>query len=349
MSNRKASLIYYGNVPNVGWRRGTLVKSANGKFKHGSMRYKKQVVQCTAGVYQIRSYDGRKPIVKALGSDLDLALSAFKQFSKKLQLENLTADLGISLPGEQVKERKRLAQYASDYIKLKKNPSLELGVDSIALYEATIKEFVTVANKLMAEDITEDEVLAYCNVLQARGLSDRTRTTRYVAVRGFMYYMGIDPEKIISKAVHKKLYKKPDAHTDPYTDAEIDKILGACTAYYRMVFTMLLSTGMRMREAMHLTWHNIKWDDDEIFIPSEQTINHSGSGKVVKFSTKTGKGRKVPLFQSLKTALQGWHKQNPDTIYVLGTLRSDLPNNHWLPYLKQFAKDAGLNCGVCDT
>src|ERR1035441_2989076 len=60
-------------------------------------------------------------------------------------------------------------------------------------------------------------------------------------------------------------------------------------------------------------------------------------------------GRKVPMFASLKTTLQEWRKQNPDTIYVVGTLRGDHPNNHWLDALKHFAREAGLNCGVCDS
>lgn len=102
-----------------------------------------------------------------------------------------------------------------------------------------------------------------------------------------------------------------------------------------------------MREAMHLTWANVR--EDFINVPGEQKINHMNHGKlvVVKFSTKTRKGRKIPLFPSLKMALQAWRDQHPHTIYVVGT-RSDLPNNHWLRKLKEFAHTAGLDCGVCD-
>jgi integrase len=116
-----------------------------------------------------------------------------------------------------------------------------------------------------------------------------------------------------------------------------------------MVWTLLLSSGMRMSEAMHLTWSNIDFVKNSINVVGEQRINRLNHGKsvVVKFATKTKRGRKVPLFPSLRTALQSWREQNPRTIYVVGT-RSDLPNNHWLPKLKEFAHEAGIECGVCD-
>jgi len=51
MANRKATLIRYAKLPELGWRRGTLVKAKNGQHKPGVMKYKQQEVDATNGVY----------------------------------------------------------------------------------------------------------------------------------------------------------------------------------------------------------------------------------------------------------------------------------------------------------
>jgi len=43
-----------------------------------------------------------------------------------------------------------------------------------------------------------------------------------------------------------------------------------------------------------------------------------------------------------------WRKLHPDTIYVVGSQLSDYPDGHWLEYLKDYWREAGLSCGVCD-
>jgi integrase len=169
---------------------------------------------------------------------------------------------------------------------------------------------------------------------------------RYTVIRSFLQNYGVDLKALIDSATHKRLSFKPEGDTTPYTKEQLEKLFAVCPPYYRMVFTLLLQTGMRFREASHLTWSNIKWDENRVAVPADQRITNKG--KTVTFQTKSRKGRKVPLYPGLKTALTEWRKQNPNSVYVLGSERGDQPNNHWLEYLKKFWREAKLNCGVCD-
>ena len=195
--------------------------------------------------------------------------------------------------------------------------------------------------------MTEEDVTNYIDSLIKDEYSQTTRAMRYIALRGFLRNCGVILEKVIEPSTHKRLSTKIEGDTEPYTKEQLEKLIAVCTPYYRMVFTLLLQTGMRFREASHLTWANIKWDKNQLIVPGDQRITNGG--KVKAFRTKNRKGRVIPMYPTLKAALQEWRRLNPETIYVVGSLRGDQPNNHWLEYGKQFWKDAGLNCGVCDT
>jgi integrase len=222
-------------------------------------------------------------------------------------------------------------------------------INAIHQYEQALTLFRSVAKAQYASEVTERDITNFTDLLKGKEYSRKSIAMRYTIVRGFLASHGVVLDKLIDSATHRKLSSKPEPHTEPYTQQELDKLMAASTRYYQMVWTLLLSTGMRMSEAMHLTWLNVDFVKNEINVVVEQRINRMNHGKsvVVKFATKTKRGRKVPMFPSLRVALQAWREQNPRIIYVVGT-RSDLPNNHWLRYVKLFAREACLNCGVCD-
>jgi integrase/recombinase XerD len=248
---------------------------------------------------------------------------------------------------ETKEERKTLTVLAEAYIADKLSPSQGLSRTSTRLYEKTLRAFVFHAAKCQyATDVTKEDITGFIDLLMQQGYAQKSRVMRYTMIRGFLQHCGLDLKALIDPATHKRLKQKPDADTEPYTREELDKLFAVCTPYYRMVFALLLQTGMRFREASHLTWSNIKWDEGKIFVPGEQHVTNRG--KLKEFESKSRKSRKIPLYASLRSALLEWRHENPNTIYVVGSLRGDQPNNHWIEYGKKFWKDAELNCGVCD-
>ena len=349
MANRTATLIRNANLPGIGWRRGTLIQSKNGRIKPDAMLYNGGEYPAPQGTYQIRTYQGTKAVYVTVGNDLDAAMAMLERLNATRDKAAGETILGIApAPKPEPETRKTLAELAAAYIAKKKSPSQGLSRTSTHLYETTLNTFVkSCAKRVYASDLTEEDITGFCDHLVKQGYAPKSRAMRYTLIRGFLQTCGVDLKALIESSTHKRLGAKPEADTEPYTRAQVEKLLAVCAPYYKMVFTLLLQTGMRFREASHLTWANVLWDEGKISVPGNQRITNRG--KVKEFQTKNRKGRKIPLYPSLRAALLEWRQQHPDTIYVVGSLRGDQPNNHWLKYGKQFWRDAGLNCGVCDS
>jgi integrase/recombinase XerD len=160
---------------------------------------------------------------------------------------------------------------------------------------------------------------------------------------------------LIDSADHKRYARKPEGDTTEYTQQQLDKLFAACDEYHRNVFQLLLAAGPRYREANHLTWADVDMNRWVITIPMQRKTNRRYkdrvSGKIVsttvEFQTKSRKKREVPIFPSIRPMLLEWRQNNPKTVFVFGSRRSDMPDNHWLLYLKAAWRRAGLNCGTC--
>ena len=372
----RASLVRYAKIEGLGWRRGSIVSSRNGRTKPDAMLYagKEYSIPGTSA-YQIRHYQDGKAVYVTVGSDFDAAQSMLEKFAASRQHEAACTVLGIITPPPE-NAPNTLTDQLLEYLNKKKSLSLDLSATSIHLYTTTLTEFVRRCKRNYATEVTEGDVINFIDWLKSEGYAERVwvSTTegkrirvdgdrkgysqkslvmRYITVRGFLRYCGVQVDKIIDSATHKRLAVKVEGNTDPFTQYEIDRLFAACDDYYRAVFTFLLSTGMRFREASHLSWADVDFDQEVIRIPGKQTINRTfkRGGKTIEKAvsrrTKSRKGREVPIFPSLMAVLRAWREAHPGTIYVFGT-RSDLPNGHWLQYGKQFWRRAGLNCGVCD-
>ena len=95
--NRAASLVRYAKIENLGWRRGSVVSSKNGRVKPDAIIYagKEYRIPATSH-YQIRHYSGNKAVHVTIGSDYDAALSTLAKFTASRQLEASQAALGSS-------------------------------------------------------------------------------------------------------------------------------------------------------------------------------------------------------------------------------------------------------------
>jgi integrase len=376
--NRAASLVRYGKIDNLGWRRGSIVSSKNGRVKPDAMVYDGKEYRIPASShYQIRHHEGNKAVYVTVGSDFEVAQSSLATFTASRDLEAAKAALGIITP-KAAETPKTLAEHLAEYLAKKKSLSLELSEASIRLYTTTLTGFVRHCGRVCASEVTEGDVVSYLTKLmtdgfaekvsisgadgrkirvdgKTKGYSKKSRVMRYTAIRGFLRSCGVQVERIIGADTHKRLAAKPDANTDPYTQEELDRFFSACDDKHRLIFTLLLSTGLRFREANHLTWANVDFKRNVITLQGEQKVNrhyHSRkAGKMVtaaiKSKTKNRKGREVPIFPSLRPQLLKWREQNPYTVFVFGT-RSDMPDNHWLGYGKKAWKRAGLNCNTCE-
>jgi integrase len=346
MANRKATLIRYGKVAGVGWRRGPLVKARNGRIRPDYMLLKGKEVYCPLGKYEIRYYEGRKSLHKPVGNDLDVAFTAFSLFEKKLQYEALQLDLGIRVQKLPDEDRKTLSELRDAYIEKYAHGSH----DTVYGYTFAGTEFTHLLEqrgKTYPEEIVEDDVVAFDRFLEARGDCKSTRAHRYGYIRCFLRYIGLDPNKVVSPEWNQKLKRKPKLEVENYTEEELERLYAASSEYHRLAWRCYRMLGFRDEELAYLEWANINWSSKTAGIRFKQKGCYPWNPEL-EWVSKDAEERDVPIPDVLFEELKQWRKKNPNTRFVLGT-RNDRPNIKFLPALKTDWRAAGLNCGRCST
>lgn len=346
MANETITLLRSAKLRGLGWRRGQVIIGKTGKVKPDFMFLgrgrKKQQVHAPEGHYVLRYYDGRLPRYKKLGNDPSEALDELQRAKAELRFKNTAKSVGYILPAPIPVKRKSLAEYARDFLDQKRSPSLNLDEDTIRLYTVIVDEFVPLSGRTHPEDITEADVIRYCDALDKR-YSDGVRARRYTSLRGFLFNCGLEPKRLITPSVHKRLKSHEKKKVRIYSGIELAALLAVCDPYHHALFTVALLTGMRDGELAHLLWQQVDFEANVIRLAGYE-IQHKG--KITKFELKDREARDIPLFPLLREELMRLRALRPNAVFVLGT-RNDLPNVKILYALKSKVRKAGLNCGFC--
>lgn len=346
MANEQVTLLRYAKLPNIGWRRGLACIGKTGKVKPDFMFLgkgeNKKEVYAPEGHYVLRHYDGALPRYKKLGNDPSEALDELQRAKSELKFKNAAETAGYIIPTPAPAKRKSLAEYGREFLELKRSPSLKLDEDTVTLYTNIVHEFVPVSRRTYPEDITEADVIRYCNELDKR-YSDGVRARRYTSLRGFLFFCGLEPKRLITASVHNRLksYEKKDVRI--YSGVVLMILLAVCDPYHHALFMVALLTGMRDDELSHLLWRQVDFEANVIRLASYE-IQHKG--KTIKLVLKDREARSIPLFPLLRDELLRWRALRANAIFVLGT-KNDLPNAKILDALKRKARKAGLNCNLC--
>jgi integrase len=346
MANETVTLLRYAKVPELGWRRGKAIIGKTGKVTPDYMllgkRKNKRKVHAPEGHYQLRYFDGRLPRYKKLGNDPTEALDELQRAQQQLNLKNQAKTAGYIIPAPTSVKRKSLAEYGRGFLEQKRSPSLKLDEDTIKLYTVIVEEFVPLCGKTVPEDITEADVIRYCDELDKR-YSDGVRARRYTSLRGFLFYCGLEPKRLITPSIHKRLKSYEKKKVRIYSGVELTALLAVCDPYHHALFMVALLTGLRDDELAHLLWQQVDFEANVIRLAGYE-IHHKG--KTIKFELKDREARNIPLFPLLRDELLRLRALRPNGVFVLGT-KNDLPNIKILYALKSKARKAGLNCGFC--
>jgi integrase len=333
VANKKVVLLRYCKTED-GWRRFPVVVGKTGKVKPNAVLVDGQERLYPEGYYCIRFYVAEKPVYRNVGTDPSEALQA-RQREEALLLARHTADeAGTSIV--EPNTRRSIRDWAADFLS-EKDLEPHRSRDTMDGYRIILDEFLRVCSAEFPDQTRAIDILRYCDGIEKRGLSPRTRANRFGSLCTFLRYCKVPINDILTKETRKKLGRYPKTEATAYTQKEIDKLLVVCDDYHRLVFSFLLQTGFRMQEAMHLTWGDVSFAD----------LTVSVTRKPGSFEVKDYEERTVPLLADLAQELLTWRGKHPKTKLVFGT-RRDKPNGHWLEYLKQFARVAKLNCGNCN-
>ena len=348
MANLRVSLLRYIKSAQKGWRRVRVEAVPKGRGWNKDWDSPRTYgPDCEeVGPYQLKWYTtGGKAQYVGVGNDLREAITAQEAKQALLRAENAADEAGVKLVTEAPDRKTLLAQKAA-FIRLKELSNRDK--ETISAYDNLIGEFLSVSGKLYADQLVETDLLQFCDGLRKRGLSERTTMNYYSSITAFLNYVGVDHKKIVAKE-HRPHQTDPDP--EAYTEEEARKFLDALTnEKHRLFFEFLLKSGCREKEATHLEWTDLDWDESCVNIQGKKSLNLivKGEQKHILFQTKTKRARSIPLEAGILEKLRHWQRKNPTTRFLFGS-RSDFPDNHYLETCKQTAFRAGLNCGVCDS
>ena len=303
------------------------------------MIYGGSEIPCPNGRYQIVRYAGTKKLYTDLGNEPADALAQFKAAESKQNVRVAAVRAGIELV-EDDSTRKTIKQYAADFLEMHKDLPHRSG-DSISRYKTITDTFLSQCKARYPEDATKEDVIRWCGYLQRElNYTDRTRADRYLSLRGFLRYCGVNPGKLIDRGTHNLLKKYTKREPDMYTPEVVAKLVECSTNPSRaLLWDFLYKTGLRDSEAQHVTrydLHGLDAAEPMLHVKERDELGH----------IKDSEERMIELHPSLVPKLKKWLDENPAKKLLFGTIR-DMPDTKMLLALKVTARRAGLNCGHC--
>ena len=327
MANRTVSLIRKCKTPN-GWRRYPVAYSKNGKVKPNAVLVAGVEAEFGEGHYELRRYKGSRVYYQRIDGNASDALAKLKLEQKVTNAKTLASAAGVQV----VEDSGRLA-LASEYRRFLQ-ATLDRGSNEAAeVYKLAIDEFLNVVNdRTYVDEISRDDIVRFHRALRARGMGPRTVHNRHMSVRAFLLSCGVDVKSVAGKAPK---YEK--TMPEIYEPDELKTFFASLTDPYDvLLFDMLLTTGMREAEAMHVEWSDISWSRKTLHLRRKPHWNHD---------LKDAEQRELALSEDVLKQLRKWRESHPSSKLIFGRRggRQDLPDGHLLRRLKSLAKRAGLD------
>jgi integrase len=300
----------------------------NGKVKPGYVLIDGKRKANDTGHYELRYYIGSQLKYENVGTNASDALGACVRKVKLLAIRDDAKAAGAKLIEE--RGRSSLKTALSAFVEAAEDRG---SLVASALYKRAATEFLAVVGRTYADEIVEADFTKFQKALASRRQSARTISNKHRLVVSFARFAGVDADEI-PRTAPKFDVTLPQV----YTVEQIEAFFSSLTSdYHRLVFTLLLKTGMREQEAMYLQWSDIDLRRRTLLIRSKPELG---------FRIKDREERSIPLPDDLVERLKEYKVSVPGRTFVIGTA-NDQPPTKLLRTLKRAAHHAGLNCNVC--
>ena len=184
------------------------------------------------------------------------------------------------------------------------------------------------------DQMTVDVLRKYKAHLEHKNYAGSTIVNRYILIREMLAKNGI-----AARLEKDELPIVEEEPATPYTEAELKRLFAAMNAEEAARYKFFLGTGCRDREVSFAAWNDIDFEGRKYHVRRKPDVG---------FTPKSHESRTVPLPASLVEALKARRKKMPDSRWIFVNTEGN-PDNHFLRKLKQIARRAGLNCGICET
>jgi len=323
---KKVALYWYCKTP-VGWKRYPAAMGRNGKVRPGYARVGKAQLYYPEGHYVLRHSEGGRTIWKPVGSD-----PVDAKAEQTLATNRMVAESAAQAAGTRIVETDGRIQLRRKSLAFIDRQTARGKLAHVERFRSAFDEFLTSTGVEFADQLDEQKILRWYGAMRKIGNEDRTIHNKHIVVFGFLRWAGVDTKPLAARAPR---YTKKEVEI--YEPGELKIFFDSLKRpYHRIVFEVLLKTGLRMQEAMFLEWHNFNFDRGTLTLRER---NAEG------FEIKDRAERTLPIPMDLIEHLKQWKEDHGGRL-VLGT-SNDTPNWKWLSLLKTLAYKADLNCGHC--
>ncbi|MBZ5566596.1 MAG: site-specific integrase [Acidobacteriia bacterium] len=214
-----------------------------------------------------------------------------------------------------------------------KKDGTPLDEETVDAYEQQVTEFLKACQHEYPADVDAMDLRRYMAALRQRGLTHRSVCNNYTSIACFLKFCGVDHKNLLP---YSERPTPDDGTPEAYEEAEMRRFFAALTRERdRLAFEVLLKTGLREREMTTLEWADLN-------LGASPTVTVQSRKPHLKFRTKTGKGRAIPLEKNLALKLAAWKMKYPGTRLLFGTA-SDKEDSHFYRVCVETAKQAGMD------
>jgi integrase len=333
MANTKVSLLRKCKTVE-GWRYYPVAMSANGKVKPNKVLIDGVEHMFPVGHYVLRSYAGSKTVWTRVKGGSTEANDALRRASKRANAVAVAEDAGIQVIADP--QRKLLRKEWSNFVLAAMDRE---SFESAENYARTLNDWLyCCCTKTYADELIQEDITKHHRYLRARGASPRTVRNRHMYLRSFLLYLGLDAKALCGKA------PKVDKTLPEIFEREpLARFFASLTTDYdRLLYNLLLQTGLRDKEARHLEWVDISYAQCTLKVVSKPRYKHK---------IKDAEERELPLTGELVAMLQAYGSQLPPSyrlVFGRDKGKRDAPNSSMLYNLKILAREAGVLCGTCE-
>ena len=328
MANRKVILLRYCKTEK-GWRRYPVAVGKNGRIRPNFVLVNGVPHEYPEGHYEIRSYQGSKPVYRNVKNNAPDALLARDKEAQMLIARDSAKAGGAVLIEET--GRSSLRVQAKKFVKAAEDRG---SLVASKAYQLAISDFLENSKCTYADEVTEAHVAAHHVYLRGKGKSARTVHNRHMNVKAFLLASGV-PTSVLKRGAPKFDKTLPEI----YEPSELKKFFASLESeYHLLIFDLLLKTGLREQEAMYLEWDDLTFASQTLTIHSKPSLG---------FRIKDKEERSVPIPLDLLKRLKEYRAANPDKRFVIGN-QKDRPHTKLLRLLKGLVATAGVNCGRCE-
>jgi integrase len=314
-----------------GWGHYPAAYAANGRVKPGVVIVAGHEVKHTTGYYELRYYDGAQPVYEALPG----AGPTEADYKRKKKAAELSARVVAKKAGVQVvpadPQRKTLASELKQFLAEKVDRG---SLEAAEVYKLACDEFLVVTGRQYVNEVVPEDLAKFHKALAARGMGKRTVSNRHASVKAFLRYLNYDTKDLPKPPKYDKTLPEINADTD------LAALFAAVTSpRENLLYRVMVQTGAREQEAMHLEWTDIN--------PERKILKLQSKVKRWGFRIKDFEERELPLTDDLLERLMDYKRDHAGTTTLIFP-KEGKPDGHMLRTLKRQVRAAGLNCGKCD-